>query len=119
MAQKLVKTTDRAGNPIAVASDEAILLLRRMVKLMESNAVTDSSMRQRVMLDASLGASATPLMTVALANNVTGGGVGYSIGSAVMTFGSNNLNSIDSRFFMMDTARNAYANGIRSKLVWS
>lgn len=77
-----------------LASDESLILLRRIVKLLESNAVVDAGNRQRISLDAS---------TVTLTANVSNLG----------TIASQGLQQF------VDVARNAYANGIRSKLNFS
>jgi hypothetical protein len=75
-----------------LASEEALVLLRRMVKLMESNAVVDAANRQRIIVEgtASVGG------TVAVSNVATVAGYAQQQ--------------------YIDIARNAYANGIRSKL---
>jgi len=75
------------------ASDEALVLLRRMVKLMEPLAVQDSLQRQRVVVDASIGVT-----TVNNINNLGG------------------LGGVDPKFQFIDQARNAYANGIRANI---
>lgn len=96
----IMSSTDKLliyyDNDAAAASDESIILLRRMVKIMESLSVVDSTQRQRVTVDAISGG-----LTV---TNVT------QVGSVTQ------LGGVDSRYLMIDTARNAYANGIRSKL---
>jgi hypothetical protein len=79
------------------SSDEAIALLRRMVKLMEPLAVQDSAQRQRVVIDATA--------TVAI-----GSGTLPAVTNVV------NLGGVDARFHYTDQARNAYANGIRANI---
>jgi hypothetical protein len=74
------------------ASDEALVLLRRMVKLMEPLAVQDSSQRQRVTIDSGV------ISTVSALNNIG-------------AFGS-----VDPKYQFIDQARNAYANGIRANI---
>jgi len=77
------------------SSDEAIALLRRMVKLMEPLAVQDSQQRQRVVVE-----------TITTGNlNVVA-----SIGN-VVAFGG-----VDPRFQFIDQARTAYATGIRANI---
>lgn len=74
------------------ASDEALVLLRRMVKLMEPLATQDAAQRQRVAVEA------MPQISVSnLSNIIAYGGV-------------------DPRFQFIDQARNAYANGIRANI---
>jgi hypothetical protein len=81
------------------SSDEAIALLRRMVKLMEPLAVQDVSQRQRVTVDAiTSGITLSTIQTVSSVNNI--GAIG----------------NIDPRYQFIDQARNAYANGIRANI---
>ena len=89
---KLAIYLDDAYTP---SSDEAIVLLRRMVKLMEPLAVQDSSQRQRVTIDAGT------LPTVSSVSSVTN----------VVALGG-----VDARYQYTDQARNAYANGIRANI---
>ena len=78
------------------ASDESLILLRRMVKIMESLTVVDANQRQRIAIDA-ITAGLT-LATISTVGNVT-------------AFGGS-----DARYQLIDTARNTYANGIRRNL---
>jgi hypothetical protein len=126
MAQKKVQVVNTSGAQTNVASEEAILLLRKIVMLLESSAVVDASRRQRVTIDAvgaTGGAASTNVnTTVPISGTVAVSAGTANIGQVVVGFGgqaSAAANIIDSRFMMIDTARNAYANGIRSKLSWS
>jgi hypothetical protein len=98
---------DTLNNQINPAQDDSIVLLRRMVKLMESQATVDAGNRQRITLDA-LGAIGT---TVPVSGTVTVGTI-----SAVT-----NMTSLAGQNQQMyqDVARNAYANGIRNNLIFS
>lgn len=71
------------------ASDESVVLLRRIAKLLEPSATQDSAQRQRV-----------------------------AIGSAEVGFVTNptTMGSVDTRFMIADWARTAYNTGIRAKL---
>ena len=89
---KLAIYLDDAYTP---SSDEALVLLRRMVKLMEPLATQDSAQRQRVTIDAMSGVT---LPTVTTVSNLAG------------------LGGVDPRFQFIDQARNAYANGIRANI---
>jgi hypothetical protein len=84
-----------SGNTINPATEEAIILLRRMVKLMEPLAVQDSQQRQRVAIDA-------PIATVTTVNGVNN----------IAAYGG-----VDPRFQFIDAARMAYATGIRNNLI--
>lgn len=84
-----------------VATDESVLLLRRLVKIMESNATVDASNRQRVVIET--------MPTTTVTGTVTVGSI-TSLGQFA---------GVDARFLLIDTARNAYANGIRNNLNFS
>jgi hypothetical protein len=86
------KVTDSTGTLVNPATEESVLLLRRIVKQLEASATQDSANRQIVSV--ATGALST-LSTVTTLNQ---------------------FNGVDPRYLFMDTARNAYANGIRSKL---
>ena len=95
-----------SGDTINPATEEALILLRRMVKLMEPLATQDSAQRQRVTLDSApatvtvaVGSGTLPVVTTV--NNLAG------------------LGGVDPRFQFIDQARNAYANGIRQNLNFS
>lgn len=91
-------SVDADGNIINPAQDEQIILLRRIAKVLESTAAADVAQRQRITLDA-----ITSGLTLATVTSV--GNIGT-------------VSSLDQRQFI-DVARNAYANGIRSKLTFS
>ena len=116
-----VKDTSKAN--IKPASDEAILLWRRMVKMMEAKAATDAGRLKRVTIDSfgtdnvtGVGASTTvgvsgsvvPLVTIAndFSANLTG------------LFTSTSYVGYNDQMYQ-NIARNAYARGIRSKLIFS
>jgi hypothetical protein len=102
-------------------------LLRRMNKLLESNAVVDSSLRQRVAVEA------MPTVAVTLASapttavtNTTGFGAAYTINTPTSpyTLVSSNVLAIyegpvDQRWRIIDSARAAYGSAIRPNLIFS
>jgi hypothetical protein len=92
-ADKLAIYLDDTYTP---ASDETLVLLRRMVKLMEPLAVQDVAQRQRVTLDA-----------------IT---TGLALGAVTTVGNIGGLGGVDPRFQFIDQARNAYANGIRANI---
>ena len=102
-----LKTTTGVSLVDNVASESSITLLRRIVKLLESNAVVDQQNRQRIDLD--VIAAGVTLPTVTSVGTVT-----------TVTTVSNvaTIASVDHHQFI-DIARNAYANSIRSKLSFS
>jgi hypothetical protein len=112
-----------AGTVINPAQDETIILLRRIAKLLESSATTDSSQRQRVIAEQATAANlnVTASVTFASAQSVNSTAVASTVnmGQVVVGYGPQAAaaaNIIDSRFQLIDIARAAYANGIRAKL---
>jgi len=93
------KVTNSSGTAINPTEEESIVLLRRIVKLLESSAVVDSANRQKVVVE-SLPTLTTVTTVATLTNMAT-------------------IGSVDPRYLFIDTARNAYANCIRSKLSFS
>lgn len=103
------KIKDSDNNVINPATDESLILLRRMLRQIDSLAVIDSAQRQRVTIDSisnnlTLGTVST-VATVTTVNTVT------TVSNVV------SMGGVDARFLYMDTARNAYANGVRSNLI--
>jgi hypothetical protein len=121
-------------------------LLRRMNKLLESNAVVDNRLRQKVVLEAigtNLAAPTEVNTTVPVSGTVTasisnpvGSNVTLSIGASDIQYqqssqvspyavGSNvtfmrTINGlIDERWRIIDDSRNTYANALRSKITFS
>jgi hypothetical protein len=83
-----------SGITINPATDETVLLLRRMVKLMEPLAVQDAQQRQKVFVESIV------TVTVGNVSNISA------------------LGGVDPRFQFIDQARNAFANGIRQNLTY-
>lgn len=114
-------------------------LLRRMNKLLESNATVDQYQRQRVVLDA-IGNTRSSTPTEVGTTVPISGAVTVSTGSVTLGTSSNDLQYVqasqinpystksnttllhvvsgivDERWLISDRAHNAYANAIRSKL---
>lgn len=101
-------STDTRINPV---QDDSVILLRRIVKLMESQATVDLGNRQRVTIDSlgSLGA------TMPVSGSLTTAGTVSTVStvSAITTFLGQNQQAFQ------DVARNTYANGIRNNLIFS
>lgn len=89
------------------ASESSLLLLRRIVKLLESNAVVDYANRQRIKLDALGGVEVTT--TVPISGN---------IGGTVAVSGITAIGGNDPRYQFIDGARTSYAV-MRQGLVFS
>lgn len=107
-------------------------LLRRMNKLLESNAVVDSNLRQRMCLD-SIGPATAITTTVPVSGTVTAtANVSNAVASQLVSNAAANpytLTSSTTALIMegplhqlwrvADDARNLYASAIRSKLTFS
>ena len=92
---------------------EQVILLRKLLKIMESQATIDSSQRQRIALDA-----VTSNLTL---SNVTTVGTVSSVSSLPTLSTVTTLNQfagVDLRWQWMENARIAYNTGIRSKLTY-
>jgi hypothetical protein len=116
-------------------------LLRRMNKLLESNATVDQYQRQKVVIEAVGNSRGTPTeaaATIPVSGAVTvstGSGtygisstdIQYPTGSQVSPYGTKSnftmlhvlTGLVDERWLISDRAHNAYANAIRSKLSFS
>ncbi len=119
----VVGLKDSLDNRINPVSEDAIILLRRLVKLMESQATVDTANRQRVAVDAwggnvatGVGTSAASGLTlvprIVLATDSTVGTV-TSV-TNVVTIGSYPANQM-----FADVAHGVYANAIRRNLVFT
>ncbi|NTV44107.1 MAG: hypothetical protein HGA67_00220 [Candidatus Yonathbacteria bacterium] len=98
----VIGVTDALGARMTPAQDDTVIMLRRMVKLMESQAVVDNQMRQRVVVDSG---SLTTAGTISTVTTV----------SAVTTL--NQIAGVDARWQIIDWSRQAYNSGIRSNLI--
>jgi hypothetical protein len=112
---EIVGLKDLNSNRVNPATDDAIVLLRRMVKLMESQATTDAATRQRITVDSlgALGATMPVSGTVALGAGAAAiGSVTFSAGASINISGQNQQ-------IFQDPARTAYATGIRNNLLFT
>lgn len=91
---------NNSGTIINPVQDETVILLRRLVKIMESQSVVDNQMRQRVVVDA--------MPTTAVSGSLTTAG-------SISTL--NQIAGVDSRWQIVDWSRQAYNSGIRSNLI--
>lgn len=99
---------DTTGVIVNPATDDAVVYLRRMVKLMESQATVDAGNRQRITID-SLGTGTAVTTTLPVSGTVTA-----TVSSAAIT----TLAGQNQQMFQ-DVARNTYANGIRQNLIFT
>lgn len=123
------KLKDAQGNPINPVENEQIILLRRLIKLIESQSATDIANRQRITLDniaagLTLGAVGSIISALPAGTNAIG-----NITSIVnaLPAGTNAIGNItnltqlagaDQRQFI-DVSRTNYNTGIRSRLTFS
>jgi hypothetical protein len=85
-----INITDSTGDIIDPSTEESIILLRRISKLLEPMATQDAAQRQRI-----------------------------AIGSVEAGIPVSSYGSVDPRFQIIDWARTAYNTGIRSNLIFS
>jgi hypothetical protein len=85
-----INITDSTGDIIDPSTDESVILLRRISKLLEPMATQDANQRQRIAISS------------------------VEVGMPVSSYGG-----VDSRFQIVDWARTAYNTGIRSNLIFS
>jgi hypothetical protein len=123
MATEGIATSALQQSNQTTSSEEA-LLLRRIVKLLDSNANVDTSQRQRVVVENLISTSLGRLISgldsgvnVPTANTVTAAAPTMQAGGQywqqVWT------GPVDPRYQIIDQARNTYANGIRSNITFS
>ncbi len=108
----IVGIKDTTSTQVNPATDDSLVYLRRMVKLMESQAAVDASNRQRVTVDSfgntitGVGASGAGIPRVTVAND----------SNFLATIST--LNGYNDQMFQ-DVARNSYASGIRANIVFA
>jgi len=121
LGQDINPATEENQLSASNTSSEEALLLRRIVKLMESNAVVDINKRQRVNVEAISGAS----LGTGISGTNAGAGVpvpnaptaGAPTNSSNTTYWQNVfVGPVDQRYLIKDQARNTYSNSIRSKI---
>ena len=116
-AASAVGIKDKTDTQVNPATDESVLYLRRIVKLMESQSVVDAANRQRITLD-SLGTGTTITTTVPVSGTVTATVSGATLAAGVAAIGSVNIDGQNRQMFQ-DFAKTAYATGIRQHLTFS
>jgi hypothetical protein len=126
----IINTTGSAVNPatedtLQILSDQNVLL-RRIVKLLESQAVVDVNMRQRVTLDSStVGGTAIGTSVPGLSSGAGSPTTNYPTATApIQQPGTSNwqpvwIGPVDQRYQIMDNARMVYDSGIRNKLAFT
>lgn len=111
--------TDERDEVVNPASEESVVLLRRIAKLLESLATVDPQQRQRIALDTIAAGTTLPTVTtVGTVTTVTG----VTTVTTVNTVGSvTNIAAVNgwNQQMFADPARNAYNTGIRSQLTFT
>lgn len=101
--------TDEKDVIVNPASEESIILLRRIAKVLEMQSAVDPQQRQRVVVDATATVAIAAAQTLGTVTNV--GTVGSITNLA-------SVNGWNQQMFA-DPARHAYNSGIRSQLTFS
>jgi hypothetical protein len=108
--------TDERDAVVNPASEESVVLLRRIAKLLESLATVDPQQRQRIALDTIAAGTTLPTVTtVGTVTTVTGVTTVSTVGSVTNIAAVNGWN----QQMFADPARNAYNTGIRSQLTFT
>ena len=116
-----LKVLNASGVTINPATDESVLLLRRMVKLLDSIATVDIQNRQRVAVETMPTVTVTHLAYSSLLATVTQPTASLLNVTPIQS-SSSQLNAnvffggIDPRYQFIDAARIAYATGVRANL---
>jgi len=116
-AASAVGLKDSQSNLINPATDDGVTYLRRIVKLMESQAVVDNANRQRITLD-SLGTGTAITTTVPVSGTVTATVTGATVTTVSTVTNMTTLAGQNQQMFQ-DFAKTAYATGIRQNLIFS
>ena len=110
-----INLANEDGTIVNPATEESIMLLRRMVKLLESQAATDTAQRQRITVDAITAGTILPTVTtVGTVSAITGGTI-TTVGSVTNIAAINGWN----QQMFVDPARTAYNTGIRAQLTFT
>ena len=113
----IVGVKDVMSIQINPASDDSILYLRRLVKLMESQATVDTANRQKITIDSITGSlTLSTITTVSTVTAVTG--ITNALPAGTNALGSvTGIGSLDARQWYQDVAHTAYATATRMNLV--
>jgi len=112
------KIKDSKGEVVNPASEESVVLLRRIAKILENQQAVDPQQRQRITLDNVTAGTTLPTVTtvttVGTVSTITAGTI-TTVGSVTNIAGLFNWN----QQILSDPARTAYNTGIRSQLTFS
>lgn len=123
--QQTLYTTDPpndAAGPVVRTQrgsiDDQITLLRRILKLLESQASTDTAQRQRIVVDAALPAGVNSIGTVILGAGTAAVGNVTTVTTVSTVTNMANVAGWNQQMFS-DPARTAYNTGIRAQLTFT
>lgn len=110
------RTSSQSASPEVMESLNAFL--RRLISLMESNSVVDSSGRQRIVIDTIATAAVTN--TTGLGPNVTGNTPGSATPNTVSAIPMLTVSEgpVDQRWRILESAQISYGVNIRTQLTW-
>jgi len=113
-----VQVEDSTQAIINPSTDESVVYLRRMVKLMEAMATVDSANRQKLTLDAITGGlTLSTVTTVGTVSTITGGTIS-TITNPVPVGNIATISGMDREQYI-NIAKGTWAEGIRQNLVWN
>lgn len=110
---------DSSGSIVNPASEDSIVLLRRIMKLLEAQAAVDPQQRQRVTIDnMTSGLTLTTVSGVTTVSTVTTVSAVTTVSTVSSVTNIAALNGWNQQMFV-DPARNAYNTGIRERLTFA
>jgi hypothetical protein len=113
---EIVGLKDLNSNRVNPSTEESLVLLRRMVKIMESQSTVDFANRQRITIDAIGTGTPTALgATIPVSGSLTTAGTVSTVTTVTSVTNMVTLAGQNQQMYQ-DPARNAYANGIRQNL---
>ena len=116
----VVQVEDSTQKIINPSTEDSIIYLRRMVRLLETLAAVDSSNRQRISLDTIPAGvtlpTVTTVTTVGTVSTITGGTI-TTITNPVPIGNVATMSGMDREQYI-NIAKNAWANGVRPNLQW-
>lgn len=120
LIQSLNQVEEKLNDLTTNFNEESLWLLRRMVKLMESNGTVDGLNRQRVVVDSTVGIIPNAYYAGANQFNIPNSTVFAPLNQASATYVQPvQTGPVDPRWAIIDQARLVYNQGIRSHLSFS
>lgn len=117
-----IPTLSPTAAGVDVATNDTIILLRRLVKLLESNAVVDSSNRQKIVVEQitanQIGVAVSAAAAATPAPNPISAAAPNTPLAATTYYLPVWVGPVDQRWEIMDRAKTAYNTGIRSHLTF-